>query len=528
MNSVLASLHKVLKDKTRRRIILLLQEKGSHGYVDLMKALGIANTGKMNYHLKVLGDLLSKNEDGRYSLSEKGELASRLLLELPKLSSSQLGLGFREPQVFWWGIIVCIFTMIGLSVLLRYVFSELTSGYLTFHSLGQAVPLFYVGATFLIIGSYMIISDVRKNSKPSPNLGGLTKRKVIVLAILIMVGLALIGVADSTITSDETLTQIDHMSNTAGLKSYLIFLQQGVVCRIALTVSTTEIGQSYNVSVNHIEENRSLYRSGGPIDSQVIWQGFRAYSTGHYEVYWNGLNVTQVTAYRLDTVTPLILKYAFSAAGVFVLIAGAVSFLGFERDELFHGRKTGVFWWGLVVFGLALSWLFTILWRGLVLELESYGVLESQNVLFSLAIPILLFIGFHMMKEGAKRESQAYGPITESKLYRLHFYLSQRNYRALVYLLASVVIHLFQLIFRSINFGVLYLYINPIGIMLLLLFYGPPRPYGGWVDPNSILPFLLLTFSLFVEIFIACEFFISVNDRLPRVKKPEDPQPPLE
>ena len=61
MSSGLASLHKVLKDKTRRRIILLLQERGSLGYVDLMKALGIENTGKMNYHLKVLGDLLSSS-----------------------------------------------------------------------------------------------------------------------------------------------------------------------------------------------------------------------------------------------------------------------------------------------------------------------------------------------------------------------------------------------------------------------------------------------------------------------------------
>jgi hypothetical protein len=37
----------------------------------------------MNYHLKVLGDLLQKNEEGRYLLSEKGRLASRLLLEFP-------------------------------------------------------------------------------------------------------------------------------------------------------------------------------------------------------------------------------------------------------------------------------------------------------------------------------------------------------------------------------------------------------------------------------------------------------------
>jgi DNA-binding transcriptional ArsR family regulator len=40
MGSGITSLHKVLKDETRLRIILLLQEKGSLSYVDLMKALG--------------------------------------------------------------------------------------------------------------------------------------------------------------------------------------------------------------------------------------------------------------------------------------------------------------------------------------------------------------------------------------------------------------------------------------------------------------------------------------------------------
>jgi len=97
MSSGIASLHKILKDENRRKIILLLREKGSLSYVDLMKALGIANTGKMNYHLKVLGDLLAKTEDGKYALTEKGVLASRLLLEFPEaaVNGSQ-----AKPK--WW------------------------------------------------------------------------------------------------------------------------------------------------------------------------------------------------------------------------------------------------------------------------------------------------------------------------------------------------------------------------------------------------------------------------------------------
>jgi len=78
------SLHKILKDKTRREIIVLLNEKGSLSYVDLMKAMEISNTGKMNYHLKILDNLISKDENGRYLLTEKGKLAARLLQEFPQ------------------------------------------------------------------------------------------------------------------------------------------------------------------------------------------------------------------------------------------------------------------------------------------------------------------------------------------------------------------------------------------------------------------------------------------------------------
>jgi DNA-binding transcriptional ArsR family regulator len=81
MNSGISALHKILKDETRRKIILQLNEKGSLSYIDLMKLLKISSTGKMNYHLKVLGTLLSKNETGQYMLSEKGKLAVRVMQE---------------------------------------------------------------------------------------------------------------------------------------------------------------------------------------------------------------------------------------------------------------------------------------------------------------------------------------------------------------------------------------------------------------------------------------------------------------
>jgi DNA-binding transcriptional ArsR family regulator len=113
MSSGLASLHKVLKDETRRKIILLLNEKGSLSYTELINTLKIASTGTLNYHLKVLGELLSKNESGLYMLTEKGRLASRLLLEFSdKKTPLQTG-----PQLPRWlviaGIIVSAVFMTG-------------------------------------------------------------------------------------------------------------------------------------------------------------------------------------------------------------------------------------------------------------------------------------------------------------------------------------------------------------------------------------------------------------------------------
>lgn len=94
MSSGIASLHKILKDETRRKIVLLLNEKGSLSYTDLMNSLEIVSTGLLNYHLKVLGALLTKNGEGRYALTEKGKLASRLLLEFPE--ENRMG----KPK--WW------------------------------------------------------------------------------------------------------------------------------------------------------------------------------------------------------------------------------------------------------------------------------------------------------------------------------------------------------------------------------------------------------------------------------------------
>jgi len=79
-----ASLHRILSDTTRRSILELLTEKESLTYTDMMTLLQITNTGRLNYHLKALGSLISKDEGGRYRLSEQGRQAASLLRTFPE------------------------------------------------------------------------------------------------------------------------------------------------------------------------------------------------------------------------------------------------------------------------------------------------------------------------------------------------------------------------------------------------------------------------------------------------------------
>ena len=71
----LSRLHKILKDDTRVKTLELLNNRDSLSYSEQLSQSGITNTGRMNYHLKILGDLITKDEKiGNYSLSEKGKL----------------------------------------------------------------------------------------------------------------------------------------------------------------------------------------------------------------------------------------------------------------------------------------------------------------------------------------------------------------------------------------------------------------------------------------------------------------------
>ncbi|MCW4043887.1 MAG: winged helix-turn-helix domain-containing protein [Candidatus Bathyarchaeota archaeon] len=101
-------MHKILKDETRRKILCIIDEKGGIGYTDLMSALGFLTTGLLNYHLKILGDLVSKNETRQYVLTEKGKLASRLLKEFPQGNALHFGVKPKWWRRFWIEISIAL------------------------------------------------------------------------------------------------------------------------------------------------------------------------------------------------------------------------------------------------------------------------------------------------------------------------------------------------------------------------------------------------------------------------------------
>jgi len=114
MTSV-ASLHKILKDDNRQKILLTLNERGSLSYTDLIEKMGFVSTGLLNYHLKVLGDLLSKNEKDHYVLTEKGRLALKFLEEFPEQETLK-----RKKQKQYWRVFGLIQVVIFVVVLVLY------------------------------------------------------------------------------------------------------------------------------------------------------------------------------------------------------------------------------------------------------------------------------------------------------------------------------------------------------------------------------------------------------------------------
>ncbi|BDC17266.1 winged helix-turn-helix domain-containing protein [Acidianus sp. HS-5] len=71
---------RIVKDKTRREILIYLYNKGKATYSDILHDMNLS-TGKLNYHLRVLQPLITK-ENEYYMLNEKGKQLVEVMLSL--------------------------------------------------------------------------------------------------------------------------------------------------------------------------------------------------------------------------------------------------------------------------------------------------------------------------------------------------------------------------------------------------------------------------------------------------------------
>jgi hypothetical protein len=147
MSAGIGTLPKILKDQTRRQAIELLKEHGALTYTELMDALNIVSTGTLNYHLKVLGDLLTKNDSGQYILSDKGEIALRMLQLFPAENDVQLRK--RRQKQFW------ITAAIGQVIYFASALSLYSLGYLNIGNLVTYTIWFFGGLVLAYLGYRM-------------------------------------------------------------------------------------------------------------------------------------------------------------------------------------------------------------------------------------------------------------------------------------------------------------------------------------------------------------------------------------
>lgn len=161
MSQGIASLHKILKDKTRQKVLLLLQKRESVSYTDIMTAVRIGSTGKLNYHLKVLNGLIAKNTEGLYSLTEKGKLSIRLLEEFCQKKQSELE-GF--PKGYF--IVVGLFEVF----LLATVFGLYVARAITLERFALYIATSVLGIVFLFVADKA--RRKKAMSKPSSQMLG--------------------------------------------------------------------------------------------------------------------------------------------------------------------------------------------------------------------------------------------------------------------------------------------------------------------------------------------------------------------
>jgi len=105
--------HKLLKDQDNQKILVLINEYGSLSYTDLMEKTESVSERMLNYSLEDLVDLLNKNEEGQYVLTEKGQMTVKFLEEYPEYLKK-----FKRKKMKQTGYVLGLGCVISLIVVL--------------------------------------------------------------------------------------------------------------------------------------------------------------------------------------------------------------------------------------------------------------------------------------------------------------------------------------------------------------------------------------------------------------------------
>ncbi|MCW4023683.1 MAG: ArsR family transcriptional regulator [Candidatus Bathyarchaeota archaeon] len=170
MDSDLSSLYKILKDENRQTIIQILNTKGSASYTELLEASETGSTGLLNYHLKILGDLITKNRAGQYILTEKGKVASSVLHNFAEANA----VSKRKNQKFFWSLLAIGQSVLFASFIVLYLLGSIDYTRLIQASVNCAVglPLSYFGYKMMINPPPLGSDRMKKRMRTAYPLGG--------------------------------------------------------------------------------------------------------------------------------------------------------------------------------------------------------------------------------------------------------------------------------------------------------------------------------------------------------------------
>jgi len=144
-----------LNHPIRRRILLLLEQKGEVSFTDIQRAVGVNDTGLMSYHLKELAPLVERSARGKYSLSEVGQTSIVLFRKVEKERQGSSTAVRRELEKSI-GKIVFLFFIVGVTLMAPLsvdIYVSVQNLYTTPNlSLGQMVGMYLASLSGMIFG----------------------------------------------------------------------------------------------------------------------------------------------------------------------------------------------------------------------------------------------------------------------------------------------------------------------------------------------------------------------------------------